>query len=157
MTSILFVCLGNICRSPTAEAVFRKRAENAGLGLRIESAGTGGWHRGEPPDPRARAAGESRGYSFEGQEARRVETNDFAIFDLILAMDARNQNDLLASCPPASQDKIKLFLEYAPSLSVSEVPDPYYGGVDGFDHVLDLIEAASDGLIAALKAQPSNG
>lgn len=152
MAAILFVCLGNICRSPTAEAVFRKRAAGAGLKLRIESAGTGGWHRGEPPDPRARMAGENRGYSFEGQEARRVESNDFAIFDLILAMDQRNLRDLKAVCPSNAQDKIKLFLDFAPHVSVSEVPDPYYGGEDGFDHVLDLVEAASDGLITKLKA-----
>ncbi|NNC37548.1 MAG: low molecular weight phosphotyrosine protein phosphatase [Acidimicrobiales bacterium] len=157
MTAILFVCLGNICRSPTAEAVFRKRALNADLDLRIESAGTGGWHRGDPPDPRARAAGEARGYSFTGQEARRVEHNDFSVFDLILAMDTRNLRDLRAACPPDSRDKIRLFLEYAPALSVSEVPDPYYGGEDGFDHVLDLVEAASDGLINQIKAQPSSG
>jgi len=133
--AILFVCLGNICRSPTAEAVFRKRAAAANLNLRIESAGTGGW----------------RGYSFVGQEARRVENNDFAVFDLILAMDQRNLNDLKSICPPATHDKIKLFLDFAPGLSVSEVPDPYYGGDDGFDYVLDLIEQASDGLIAKLK------
>ena len=151
MAAILFVCLGNICRSPTAEAVFRKRAADAGLKLRIESAGTGGWHRGEPPDPRARLAGENRGYSFEGQEARRVESNDFAVFDLILAMDQRNLRDLQTACPPNEQEKIKLFLEFATDLSVSEVPDPYYGGDDGFDHVLDLVEAASDGLITKLK------
>jgi protein-tyrosine phosphatase len=157
MAAILFVCLGNICRSPTAEAVFRKRARDAGLDLRIESAGTGGWHRGDPPDPRARAAGEARDYSFEGQEARRVESNDFAVFDLILAMDQRNFQDLQSVCPPASQDKIKLFLDFAPHLSISEVPDPYYGGDDGFDHVLDLVEAASDGLIAELKPQPNKG
>ena len=151
MAAILFVCLGNICRSPTAEAVFRKRARDAGLNVRIESAGTGGWHKGEPPDPRARAAGETRGYSFTGQEARRVASNDFAVFDLILAMDQRNINDLKSVCPPASQEKIKLFLDFAPHLSSSEVPDPYYGGETGFDHVLDLVEAASDGLIAKLK------
>jgi len=96
------------------------------------------------------AAGEARGYSFVGQEARRVENNDFAVFDLILAMDQRNLNDLKSICPPATHDKIKLFLDFAPGLSVSEVPDPYYGGDDGFDYVLDLVEAASDGLIERL-------
>ena len=157
MAAILFVCLGNICRSPTAEAVFRKRAQDADLKLRIESAGTGGWHRGEPPDPRARMAGENRDYSFEGQEARRVESNDFAVFDLILAMDQRNLRDLKAICPSDSLDKIKLFLDFAPHLSISEVPDPYYGGDEGFDHVLNLVEAASDGLIARIKSHPSSG
>lgn len=157
MAAILFVCLGNICRSPTAEAVFAKRARDAGLDLRIESAGTGGWHRGDPPDPRARAAGEARGYSFVGQEARRVDSNDFEVFDLVLAMDQRNLDDLQSICPPASRGKIKLFLDFAPQLSLSEVPDPYYGGEDGFDHVLDLIEAASDGLIVKLSTHPNNG
>jgi protein-tyrosine phosphatase len=149
--TVLFVCLGNICRSPTAEAVFRKRATDAGLNLRIESAGTGGWHRGEPPDPRARDAGELRGYSFAGQEARKVEQNDFAVFDLILAMDQRNHTDLHAACPKPHRGKIKLFLDFAPHLTVREVPDPYYGGADGFDQVLDLVEAASDGLITKLR------
>lgn len=148
--AILFVCLGNICRSPTAEAVFRKRAGDAGLTLRIESAGTGAWHKGEPPDPRAQEAGENRGYSFAGQEARKVEHNDFSQFDLILAMDNRNFNDLQVMCPEAHHSKIKLFLDLAPGISVREVPDPYYGGPSGFDNVLDLVEAASDGLIAQL-------
>lgn len=155
--AILFVCLGNICRSPTAEAVFRKRATEVNLNLRIESAGTGGWHKGEPPDARAREAGERRGYSFAGQESRKVEPNDFAFFDLVLAMDQRNLNDLRAICPEAHREKIKLFLDFAPELSIREVPDPYYGGEDGFDEVLNLVEAASDGLIERLRAQPSNG
>jgi protein-tyrosine phosphatase len=155
--AILFVCLGNICRSPTAEAVFRQRATKAGLDLIIESAGTGAWHKGEPPDPRAQQAGENRGYSFAGQEARKVEHNDFARFDLILAMDNRNLRDLTEVCPPVHQDKIKLFLDLAPDLSIREVPDPYYGGDHGFDHVLDLVETASDGLIAQLLAHPKSG
>jgi len=115
---VLFVCLGNICRSPTAEAVFRARAEAACLDVHIESAGTSGWHIGEPPDPRSIEAGQARGYSFAGQASRKVTRADFGAFDYVLAMDG---------------------------------PDPYYGGGDGFTRVLDLIEQASDGLIAALK------
>lgn len=151
MIKILFVCLGNICRSPTAEAVFRYRSQLAGLDLHIESAGTGAWHAGEPPDPRAQAAGQSRGYSFEGQSARKVRVRDFETFDYILAMDRKNLADLQAICPPPGLSKLALFLDYAPHAEVSEVPDPYYGADAGFDHVIDLIESASDGLISALK------
>ena len=149
---VLFVCLGNICRSPTAEAVFRARAAQAGVEVFIDSAGTGGWHVGEGPDPRAVAAGEARGYSFAGQAARKVERADFGEFDYVLAMDRQNIQNLEKLCPPAYLSKLSLFLDYAPNTTAREVPDPYYGGADGFDHVLDLVESASDGLIAALKA-----
>jgi len=148
---VLFVCLGNICRSPTAEAVFRKRAAEAGMDVFIDSAGTGGWHVGEGPDPRAVLAGETRGYSFDGQAARKVERADFGEFDYILAMDWQNLRNLEKLSPPIFQSKIGLFLDYTSNGPTREVPDPYYGGTDGFDHVLDLIESASDGLIAALK------
>ena len=147
---LLFVCLGNICRSPTAEAVFRVRAADAGLDVVIDSAGTGAWHAGEPPDTRAQAAGHARGYSFAGQSARAVVDSDFQEFDLILAMDAKNLKNLMRRAPETAQSKIRLFMDFAPQLSVREVPDPYYGGADGFDQVLDLIETASDGLIAHL-------
>ncbi len=147
---VLFVCLGNICRSPTAEAVFRHKAKAAHLDVFIDSAGTGGWHKGELPDARAREAGGRRGYSFAGQTARPVIDDDFEDFDLILAMDQRNLNDLKSRSPASAQDKIKLFLEHGTS-SETEVPDPYYGGPDGFEHVLDLIEGASDGLIKDLQ------
>jgi len=150
--SVLFICLGNICRSPTAEAVFRKRAHAAGLDVHIDSAGTGRWHEGEPPDPRAIAAGRKRGYSFEGQTGRQVERNDFFTFDYILAMDRDNLAKLTPQCPPETADKLHLFLHFAPGVQTDEVPDPYYGGARGFETVLDLIEAASDGLIKTLKA-----
>ena len=147
---VLFVCLGNICRSPTAEAVFRHKANAANLEVFIDSAGTGGWHKGELPDARARETGERRGYSFMGQTARPVIDNDFEEFDLILAMDHRNFRELTDRSPPASHNKIRLFLEYASSPE-TEVPDPYYGGPHGFEHVLNLIEDASDGLIKELQ------
>ncbi|MEE9272144.1 MAG: low molecular weight protein-tyrosine-phosphatase [Robiginitomaculum sp.] len=151
--SVLFVCLGNICRSPTAEVVFRKFAKNAGLTLRIDSAGTGAWHQGEPPDPRAQATGERRSYSFAGQTARKIEKLDFGTFDLILAMDSTNLRDLKMSCPQAYRQKLKLFLSYGhadKTAGLTEVPDPYHGELNGFDHALDLLEIASAGLIASL-------
>lgn len=150
---VLFVCLGNICRSPTAEAVFNARAKAAGLDVHIESAGTSGWHVNEPPDPRAIEAGETRGYSFAGQASRKVTRADFGTYDFILAMDDDNFSALSDMCPETHASKLALFLDYAPQISVREVPDPYYGGLDGFGNVLDLIEAASEGLIKAIGAR----
>lgn len=149
---ILFVCLGNICRSPTAEAVFRQRAAAAGFEVEIDSAGTGSWHEGERPDARARKYGEERGYSFEGQRSRPITQDDFHHYDLILGMDQQNLEALRDRCMHQHHEKIRLFLDYADGLSISEVPDPYYRGVDGFIQVLNLIEAASDGLITHLQA-----
>lgn len=148
---ILFVCLGNICRSPTAEAVFRARAKTAGVSVEIDSAGTGAWHAGDPPDPRAIEAGTGRGYSFEGQTARKVTSEDFATYTHILAMDQTNVDALRSICPDAHKSKIERFLDYASKSNEKNVPDPYYGGKDGFEHVVDLIELASDGLIDVLK------
>lgn len=148
---VLFICLGNICRSPTAEAVFRARAKAAGLDVIIDSAGTSGWHTGEGPDPRSIEAGQARGYSFAGQASRRVTRADFGEFDHILAMDWKNVEALKKICPESYLSRIGLFLDYAPNPATREVPDPYYGDGDGFDRVLDLIEQASDGLIASLK------
>ena len=124
----------------------------AGLSEKVacDSAGTMDWHTGKSPDSRMILAAADHGYQFRGA-ARQIRNEDFGEFDLILAMDQRNLNDLKSICPPAARDKIKLFLDFAPHLSVSEVPDPYYGGDAGFDHVLDLVEAASDGLIEKLK------
>ena len=145
MTSVLFVCLGNICRSPTAEAVFRARAVDTPV--TIDSAGTGAWHAGEGPDPRSRAEGKRRGYSFAGQAARKVTIQDFHDFDYILAMDASNLSDLKSIQPQNATTHLSLFLPDG-----SDVPDPYYGGPDGFARVVDLIEDASDYWLSILKA-----
>lgn len=149
-TSVLFVCLGNICRSPTAEAVFKQKAADAGLKIVIDSAGTHGYHIGKAPDKRSQAAGVARGYSFKGLKCRRVDESDFEKFDYILAMDDSNLSNLRGMSPSQYQDKIKLFLDFA-SVEDKEVPDPYYGGKRGFELVLDLIEEASDGLIAHIQ------
>lgn len=151
MTSVLFVCLGNICRSPTAEAVFRKKADEQGFDLIIDSAGTGAWHAGEPPDARSIEAGEKAGYSFAGQSARQVEKNDFAKFDYILAMDRANLTSLEALKPQGYSGHLGLFLDFAKGQTLRNVPDPYYGGPDGFKQVIYLIEEASAGLIEQLK------
>ncbi|MGJ8529493.1 low molecular weight protein-tyrosine-phosphatase [Maritalea sp.] len=151
--SILFVCLGNICRSPTAEAVFTYRSKQAGLtNLTIDSAGTGNWHQGHPPDIRATKHAKRRNYELSVLRARTVKTDDFEKFDLILAMDNANYADLKTSAPTNCHAKIELFLTYGSpkTQKTKEVPDPYYGGDQGFEHVLDLIEDASDGLIKAL-------
>ncbi len=150
MSSVLFVCLGNICRSPTAEAIFRKRASEARLDVIIDSAGTGGWHVGASPDPRSVEAGEAAGYSFAGQSARKAERTDFAKFDYILAMDRENLRNLQTLAPEGYSGHLGLFLDFAPNQSIREVPDPYYGGQDGFKQVVYLIEQASDGLIKTL-------
>lgn len=149
--SILMVCMGNICRSPSAEAVFRAKAAQAGLELTIDSAGTIGSHAKEKPDHRAIKAGNSRGYSFDGIRARKVTQADYEKFDLILAMDNANLRDLLDGASLDEQNKLMLFLDFAPEVEDQEVPDPYYGGAGGFLYVLDLVEAASDGLIAKLQ------
>ncbi|WP_258872642.1 low molecular weight protein-tyrosine-phosphatase [Thalassotalea euphylliae] len=149
--SILFVCMGNICRSPTAEAVFREKSRQAGLSITIDSAGTIGAHSREKPDHRSQKAGIERGYSFEGIRSRKVNGKDFEKFDLILAMDEQNLRDLLSVSPQEFHYKIKLFLEFANNFEEREVPDPYYGGAGGFKFVVDLIEDASDGLISKIK------
>ena len=149
--SILFVCMGNICRSPTAEGVFRHLAEKAGLAdrLTIESAGTHAYHSGEPPDRRAVAAAARRGVSLSSIRARQVSADDFEKFDYIIAMDEDNRDRLLAEAPEEHQHKVRLFLSFA-TVSETEVPDPYYGGSAGFERVLDLVELASRGLLETL-------
>ncbi|MGL5145997.1 MAG: low molecular weight protein-tyrosine-phosphatase [Plesiomonas shigelloides] len=149
--SVLFVCMGNICRSPTAEAVMRQRAGRAGLYLEIDSAGTIAFHQGEAPDPRAVAAGMARGYDFSGIVARQVTDEDFEYFDLVLAADRQNLKELKNRCPASLQHKLKLMLSFGHS-SNQEVPDPYYGGKAGFETVLDLLEQSCDGLIAVIQA-----
>ncbi|KZX62328.1 phosphotyrosine protein phosphatase [Alcanivorax sp. HI0033] len=151
--SVLFVCLGNICRSPTAEAVFRERVIAAGLEahIRIDSAGTGDWHIGRAPDPRTREAAARRGYQMDTLRARQVSPQDFYEFDVVLAMDNTNLADLQAMQPADVNVTLGRFLDYSTAASVKEVPDPYYGGEDGFDRVLDLIEGGADGLLDALR------
>ncbi len=147
---ILFVCLGNICRSPTAHAVFRQMAATQGLVCEVESAGTSASHKGEAPDPRSiKAAPE---YSFKGIKSRPVLAADFQDYDLILAMDQQNLADLTRRCPPEHQHKLKLLLQYHPEYPKwQEVPDPYYGGPRGFAVVFDLIEQACQQLVRHLK------
>ena len=147
---LLFVCMGNICRSPTAEAVMRDLVAQAGLdhAVTIDSAGTGGWHAGDPPDPRSVAAAARRGI-LVGGAARQVTVADFDAFDLLLAMDRANARELRARAPHAgASSKVRLLREFdRAGAGDLEVPDPYYGGGDGFDHVLDLVEAACRGLL----------
>jgi protein-tyrosine phosphatase len=157
MTRILFVCMGNICRSPTAEGVLRRLVRDQGLEDRIEidSAGTGDWHVGDPPDERATAAARRRDIELDGA-ARQFEPADFDRFDLILAMDARNRRELLAMVPgDDARAKVRLFREFDPASPVDgdlDVPDPYYGGDDGFERVLDMVDAAARGLLDELRS-----
>ena len=150
-TRVLFVCMGNICRSPTAEGVFRYHVEQAGLAdrLEVDSAGTHAYHVGEPADRRARAAAERRGMSLDGIRARRVSSQDYERFDYIIAMDEDNLARLRDEAPEGHDARLHLFLEFA-SGSETEVPDPYYGGAAGFERVLDLVEDASRGLLETL-------
>jgi len=149
---VLFVCLGNICRSPTAEAVFRNllAREAPGLGVEADSAGTHGYHTGSEPDERSIAAAARRGIDMRGLRARTVSPGDFERFDLLLAMDEEIYRRLLQIAPPERRDRVRRFLEFAPGLGRREVPDPYSGGPEGFEDVLDLVEAAARGLLAAL-------
>jgi protein-tyrosine phosphatase len=152
---ILFVCMGNICRSPTAEGVMRRLVEQAGLAdrLEIESAGTGGWHAGEPPDERATLAARRRGITLSGA-AQQVTRDDFRRFDLLIALDRANLRELLAIAPDEeAAEKVRLLREFDPAASGAlDVPDPYYGGDRGFETVLDLVEAACRGLLDELRA-----
>lgn len=151
--SVLFVCLGNICRSPTAHGVFAHLVEEKGLGdrIRVDSAGTHAYHVNEPPDPRAQAAAARRGVDLSTLRARRALQDDFHAFDYVLAMDRSNFEHLAQLCPPGQEDKLRLFLSFAPELGEDDVPDPYYGGTAGFERVLDLIEGAAQGLLADIR------
>lgn len=151
-TSVLFVCMGNICRSPTAEGVFRHQVERAGLARRIavDSAGTHGYHVGEPPDLRSQKAARARGYDLSAQRARRFEAEDYARFDYVLAMDRANLAAMEGLRPSGFSGHLGLFLDFAPALGRREVPDPYYGGARGFEEVIDMIEQASAGLLAKI-------
>ncbi len=147
--SILFVCLGNICRSPLAEGVFRHRVGLAGLDawVHIESAGTGGWHVGEPPDPRSVDVARRNGVSLDGQSARRVQPDDFDAFDLIVAMDGSNLRDLRRAAGSGGRAELVLLRDFDPDPGDGDVPDPYYGGPDGFDRVFDMIDRSCSALI----------
>ena len=149
MKQVLFVCLGNICRSPSAQGVFEARLAERGLqhAYRVDSAGTGGYHAGEPPDRRAQAAARRRGYDISGQRARAVRDGDFHEYDLILAMDRSNLANLLQRAPANCRAQVRLFMAGAEGWP-QEVPDPYFGGEQGFEQVLDMLEAASDALLA---------
>ncbi|ODA68079.1 Low molecular weight protein-tyrosine-phosphatase YfkJ [Methyloligella halotolerans] len=149
---LLFICLGNICRSPMAEGVFRRVIAEAGVADRfeIDSAGLGDWHIGQAPDTRAQAAATGRGMDISSQAARQVTPEDFHRFDLLLAMDRNNLAELKALAPEGTEGKVRQFLDYAPHLEAIDVPDPFFGGDEGFDHALDLIEAASEGLLESL-------
>lgn len=152
---VLLVCMGNICRSPIAEGVLRKTLLDNGLSsiVNVDSAGTHNYHTGEAPDPRAVAVAGRRGYDIKALRARRVRREDFAGFDLILAMDRDNLANLLEICPPVYQPRIKLFLSYARNIEIDEVPDPYYGGAAGFEAVLAMVENAAQGLVDALRGE----
>ncbi len=153
MVRVLFVCMGNICRSPTAQGMFESLLEKEGLvdEIDVDSAGTHGYHVGKAPDHRATSAALRRGVDLSQQHARKVRPNDFERFDYVLVMDSDNYSLLEAICPTEHQKKLELFLDYAGYLDVREVPDPYYGGDNGFEQVLDLVEAASVGLLKHIK------
>lgn len=154
MTRVLFVCLGNICRSPTAQGVFEKLVAEAGWQDRIEvdSAGTHAYHAGEPPDERAQMEAARRGVDLSGQRARAIAETDFAEFDFILAMDSSNLAVLEARCPPEYRGRVSRLLDFAGDLDEDDVPDPYYGGQHGFSRVLDLVEAGAQGLLDHLES-----
>lgn len=150
---VLFCCMGNICRSPTAHGVFLNMVKTEGLGDRIhvDSAGTHAYHIQEPPDRRAQEAAMRRNVNLSGLRARKAVSEDFIDFDYIIAMDESNYADLSAIAPQEHVKKLKMFLDFAPHLQIKEVPDPYYGGQNGFERVLDMVEVASQGLLEHLK------
>ncbi|MEO5374646.1 MAG: low molecular weight phosphotyrosine protein phosphatase [Alphaproteobacteria bacterium] len=155
MIRVLFVCTGNICRSPTAEGVFRDLVMRAGLDavVEIDSAGIGAWHVGEPPDPRAIAAARRRAIDLSRQRARQITRGDFDRFDLILAMDRGHLRELMALCPRGRDERVKLFLGFAPGGGSRDVPDPYYGGPRDFETVLDLVTEGAHGLLDHIRRQ----
>lgn len=159
MIQVLFVCTGNICRSPTAEGVFRAAVERLGLSATVtaDSAGTHGYHVGDPPDERAIAAACRRGVDLRSLRARQVVSADFELFDLILAMDRGHLDWLMRRCPADRRSRVRLFLDFAPAFAGQDVPDPYYGGMGDFERTLDLIEAGADGILRHLAPEPGRG
>jgi protein-tyrosine phosphatase len=153
MTKVLFVCMGNICRSPTAQGVFRKMVVDAGIAdiVQVESAGTHAYHVGEPPDARAQQAAKKRGYEIGDLCARQVTADDFRAADLILAMDWENLSMLQQQCPKAYKHKLQLLMRFAGEHDAATVPDPYYGGPEGFNTVLDYVEDACQGLLDVVR------
>lgn len=153
--SVLFVCTGNICRSVTAEGVLRRLTKQAGLQslIDIDSAGTQGYHSGNAPDPRTQSAARERGYDLSKLRARKLEASDFERFDLLLAMDEDHRRVLARMAPKGAENKIKMMMSYARHHSCHGVPDPYYGGPEGFRHVLDLLEDAAEGLLDDLRQE----
>ncbi len=153
MVKVLFVCLGNICRSPTAHGVFDALVKREGLAgkVMVDSAGTAAWHVGKAPDNRSQLAAKHRGVDLSYIAARQVEVRDLDTFDYILAMDKSNFENLIELSESTNRNKIKLFLAYSEHFTATEVPDPYYGGAKGFDTVLDLVEDACDGLLEDIR------
>ncbi len=149
--AVLFVCLGNICRSPLAEAAFRARAGAAGLPVTIDSAGTGGWHVGEPPDPRAQATARRHGIDIAGYRARQVEPDDFMRFTHVFALDHSNLRSLRRTAPPAAAARHGLLLDLVAGSEGQSVADPYYGGVEGFEATWKLVDAAASALVRRLQ------
>ena len=152
--SVLFVCTGNICRSPAAEGVFRSLVATRGLSdsIAVDSAGTGSWHVGEPPDARMQEAALRRGVDLSDQRARQVRGDDFNTFDFIAAMDRGHMRELTQMCPPSETHRLTLFLERVPEVGILDTPDPYYGAADGFEFVMDLVERGASALLDEIQA-----
>ena len=150
MTSVLFVCTGNICRSPSAEGVLRHVSQLKNLNLVVDSAGTHAYHVGEKPDPRSQTAAHNRGIDISALRARKFRSSDFEQFDYILVMDSTHYSELAAIRPDPCRAHVNYFMSYTPKHRVRDIPDPYYGGIDGFEYTLDLIELAAAGFIAHL-------
>lgn len=152
---VLFVCMGNICRSPTAEAVFRQVIRQSGdhAWIHIDSAGTHAYHVGNPPDGRSQRTAQARGIQMDDLRARKVDFADFYQFDLVLAMDKQNYQDLMDMAPDTEKHRIKMMMDFAPEHPQREVPDPYYGGAEGFEQVFDMLQQASEGLLSHLKTR----
>lgn len=157
MTKVLFVCMGNICRSPTAEGVFRKMVRDVGLSdtVKVDSAGTHGYHVGEAPDVRAQLAGRKRGYELADLRARQITADDYRDCDYILAMDWENLSAMQQQCPRQYKHKLHLLMRFASEFDAATVPDPYYGGNEGFNTVLDYVEDACQGLLEVVKKRAS--
>lgn len=153
MVKVLFVCLGNICRSPTAHGIFEKMVISAGLQdkIGVDSCGTGSWHVGQPPDERTLKTARERGYDISHLRARKLAAEDFDRFDYILSMDTRNLADVIKKAPADYKGQIKLLLDFSKERNVLEVPDPYYGGDEGFDRIFNMIESACECLLDELK------